>query len=58
MLQKTHKYGIPVMVQWVKNLTAVVPVAAEMQVQYLSWGRGLTYPGLLQLQFGFNPWPG
>ena len=29
------------MVQWVKNPTAVAPVAAEVWVQSLAWRRGL-----------------
>ena len=29
--------GVPTMVQWVKNTTAVAQVAAEGQVQSLAW---------------------
>ena len=55
--------GSFLVVQWVRNLTAVAQVAGEAQVQSLAWCSGLKHPVLLQpwhrsqLQFGFNPWP-
>ena len=50
------------MAQWVKNLTTVAWVTAEVRVQFLSWHNGLKDLTLLQLwhrlqlQIGFNPW--
>ena len=44
--------GVPATVQGVKNLTA------EVQVQSPAQGSGLKDLALLQLQLGFNPWPG
>ena len=55
--------GVPTVVQWVKNLTAVVQVAVEAQVLTLTGCRGLkalVLPQLwcsLQLWLGFDPWP-
>ena len=52
------------MAQWVKNLTAAAQATAEEWVQAPNWHSGLKDPVLtylwhkLQLQFGFNPWPG
>ena len=40
------------MVLWVKNLTAVALVAAEVQVQSLARCGGLEDPALLRLQRG------
>ena len=51
------------MAQWVKNLTALVQVTEEVQVQSPAWNSGLKDPVLLQLwhrlqlQLRFNPWP-
>ena len=53
------------MVQWVKNLTAMILVTAEVWVRSLAWCRcgGLedsALPQLFlgsQLRFGFDPWP-
>ena len=42
--------GIPAVVQWVKNLTAVAWVAAEVGVPSPVQCSGLKDPGLLQLQ--------
>jgi len=48
-------------VQWVKNLTAVVQVTMEVQGGSPAWCNGLKNPGLLQLQhrlqlrLRFNP---
>ena len=39
-----RKYGAPTVVQWVKNLTTVVQVAAEVWVQSLAWCSGLKDP--------------
>ena len=56
--------GVPAMVQWVKNLTAVARVAAEVQVPSPAWCSGLknlVLPQLCcrsQLQLGFDLWPG
>ena len=33
--------GVPTIAQWVKNLTAVAQVTAEVQVQSLVWHSGL-----------------
>ena len=55
--------GVPIVAQWVKNLTAVVQSVAEVQVQSPAWHSGLKDPVLLQLwqrsqlQCGFDPWP-
>ena len=52
------------MVQWVKNLTVVAQVAAEVRVPSLAQHSGLKDLALLQLQhslhpwLGLNPWPG
>ena len=52
------------MVQWVKNLAAVAPVAAKAQVQSLARNSRLEDPVLPQRQcksqlwLRFNPWPG
>ena len=51
------------MAQWVKNPTAAVQVAVEVQVQSPNWHDGLEDPVLLslqcksQLQLRFNPRP-
>ena len=45
-------------VQWVKNLTAMVQAAAKVQGQSLAWHSGLKDLALLQLLLRFNPWPG
>ena len=57
--------GVPTVAQWVKNLTAVAWVTAEVWVPSLAWHSGLTDLALLQLQhrsqlwwLRFNPWPG
>ena len=52
---------VPGMLQQVKNLTAVVQVTVEVQVQSLAEGCGLKDPVLKhrsQLWLGFNLWPG
>ena len=54
---KNATFGIPTVVRWVKNLTAVVQVAAEAWVPTPAWYSGLKDPSLLQLQLKFNPWP-
>ena len=52
------------MAQWVKNLTAVARVAAEVRVQSLAWCSGEKDLAALQLWrrsqlwLGFHPWPG
>ena len=46
------------MSQWVKNLTAAAQVTAEAKVRSLARCSGLKDLTLLQLQLGFNPWPG
>ena len=52
------------MAQWVKNLTAAVGVAADVRVPPLAQCSELKDPALpqlwwrLQVQLGFNPWPG
>ena len=51
------------MAQWVKNLTAAAPGAAELRVHSLALQSGLRDPALLQLQhrsllwLGFSSWP-
>ena len=40
MIVKTIKEGVPTEAQWVKNPTAVAPVAVEVQVQSPAWGVG------------------
>ena len=47
--------GVPVVVQWVKNLTAAAQVTAEVQVDPPAWHSGLKDPALWQLWLGFNP---
>ena len=42
--------GVPAMVQWVKNLTVVSWVAAEVWVQSLAWCSGLKALAFMQLQ--------
>ena len=46
--------GVPSVAQWVKNLTAVAQIAAEVWFRSLAWHRGLEDLVLLQLQHGFN----
>lgn len=46
------------MVQWVKNLTVVAQVIAEVQVQSPAQHSELKTPELPQLWLLFNPWPG
>ena len=41
--------GVPALVQWVKNLTAVAWVSAEVWVQSPAWRSGLKDPVLPQL---------
>ena len=48
--------GVPTVVQWIKNLTAVAQVAVEAWVQSLAWHSGLKEPALQQLWLGFKPW--
>lgn len=49
---------VPAMAQWVKDLTAATPLAAEAQVQTLACCSGLNDPVLLHLQRRFSPWTG
>ena len=62
-ITRQGKFRLPSMVQWVKNLTTVVPVAAGVRVQSLGWCSGLkdlVLPQLwfrLQLRLRFDPWP-
>ena len=52
------------MAPWVKDLTAVARVAVEAWIRSPTQHSGLKDPALpqlwirLQLQLGFNPWPG
>ena len=52
------------MAQWIKNPTAALRVAWEVQVQSQDQGSGLRDPqlpqlrGRLQVELGFDPWPG
>ena len=46
--------GVPAVAQWVKNLTAAVCVAAEVQIPSLVHCSGLQDPALLQVQLRFN----
>ena len=46
------------MAQYVKNLTAVAWVAAEVWVSPPTPRSGFKDLALPQLQLGFNPWPG
>ena len=46
------------MAQWVKNLTVVAQVTAELLVPSVVWHSGLKDLVLPQLQLRFNPWPG
>ena len=52
--------GVPIMGQWVKNLTAAAGISAEVKIQSLAWARVLKDLALLKLQLWlrFNPWPG
>ena len=50
-------WGIPAVAQWVKNPTAAVQVAVEMQVPSSAQCSGLKDLALQLLQFGFIPWP-
>ena len=60
---KKLKIGVPTMVQWVKNPTAVAWVTVEAQVRPPALCSGLKDPTLPQLQLKpqlglrFNPWP-
>ena len=55
--------GVPTVVQWVKNLTAVAWVAMEARVGSPAQCSGVKDPGLpqlqcrSQLQLGLNLWP-
>ena len=51
------KIGVPTVVQWVKNLTTVAPITAEVRVQSLAQHGGLKDLVLLQLWLGFDLWP-
>ena len=51
------KYGVPTVVRWVKNLTAVAWVIAEVPVPSPVQCSRLKEPALLQLQLEFHPWP-
>ena len=55
---KTGFSGIPTVVQWVKNLTAVAKVASEACIKFLAPHSGLKDLALLQLWLRFSPWPG
>ena len=46
------------MAQWVKNLTVVAQVTAELLVPSVVWHSGLKDLVLPQLQLRFNPWSG
>ena len=46
------------MVPGVKNLTAAVQIAVEVQVRFPAELGGLKGPALPQVWLGFNPWPG
>ena len=48
-------FGVPTVVQWVKNLIVAAQVVAEARIQSLVQHSGLNDLQLLQL--GFNPWP-
>ena len=48
--------GVPIVLQWVKNPTAMAQVAAEAWVQSPAWYSRLKNP-LLQLWLRFNLWP-
>ena len=50
--------GVPTVSQWVKNLTVVAWVTAEVWVWSLGWRSGVKDPVLPQLWLVFNPWPG
>ena len=60
--KKKVPVGVPVVVHWVKNLTAVTWVTVEVWDPSLAWYNGLQDPVLLQLQLRsqlwlrFNPW--
>ena len=62
-LKEKKVLGVPAVVQWVKNLTAVAQVAVETQVQSPAQHCGLKDQELQhllrrsQLQLGFDPWP-
>ena len=57
-------YGVPAVVQWVKNPTVAARVAAEARAQFPALHSGLKDPVLpqlwcrSQLRLGFNPLPG
>ena len=55
-LKKTQ--GVPAVAQWIKNLTAVVWVTAEVQAQFPAQSSGLKDLMLPQLQLRFTPCPG
>ena len=50
-------WGVPTMVQWVTNPTAVARVTAEAQVRSPAWHSGLEDPALPQLRLRFSPQP-
>ena len=49
IFEYTENIGVPVVAQWVENLTVAAQVAAEAWIQSLARHRGLTDPALLQL---------
>ena len=48
---------LPIVAQWVKNLTAAAWVAVKVWAQSLTQCSGLKDLVLLQLWLGFNSWP-
>ena len=47
---KNALFGVPTVVQWVKNSAASAQVAEEVHVQSLAWHSGFKDLALLQLQ--------
>ena len=64
IIRRKNEFGVPAVVQWVKNLTAVAQVTEEVWVQSPTWHSVLKDPelpqlwGRSQLQLRFNLWPG
>ena len=50
--------GVPTVIQWAKNLTAVVQVTVEARVRSSTQHSGLKDLALPQLWLRFNPWLG
>ena len=55
---KKNELGVPIVVQWIKNLTAMAWISAEAQVQSPAQYSGLKDLVLPRVPLWFNPWSG